>query len=245
MRNSGEDPTPDLLRLQVYLSRAGLGSRRSCEDLIREGRVQVNGEPAELGMKVRTDDDVVVDGRSINPLRLQWIALNKPTGYVTTRDDPSGRRTVYDLLPSDLHHLFHVGRLDRDSSGLLLLSNDGTTANRLLHPRYETIKEYRVDVAEPISEETIATLLSGVRLDDGLAAAVEADYVGRTHDGEYRLILHLAEGRNREVRRMMEAVGHPVVRLFRQSFGPIRIGRLKKGEWRRLSPAEIRTLRSG
>lgn len=234
------------VRLQVYLARSGHGSRRSSEDLIRKGRVQVNGEPAELGMKVDPEEDEIrLDGRVVNPRRLDWILLHKPRGYVTTRDDPEGRKTVYDLLPPELHHLFHVGRLDRDSSGALLLTNDGKLANRLLHPRYGTVKEYRVDVVGKPSPETIRRLREGVKLEDGLAQALSATPLGRV-DRErdiHRLILRLEEGRNREIRRMMEAVGHPVHRLFRSTFGPIGVKGLSVGKWRRLEQEELEKLR--
>jgi 23S rRNA pseudouridine2605 synthase len=232
------------LRLQAYLARAGVASRRGSEELIREGRVTVNGQAAELGMKVDPASDTVrVDRRVVSPLAMEWIALNKPRGYVTTRDDPGGRKTIYDLLPPELHHLFHVGRLDRDSSGLLLLTNDGDTANQLLHPRYGTLKEYRVDVEGRPDSATMRDIVEGVQLEDGVARAVTADVRAELDDGIYRLRIVLEEGRNREVRRMLEAVGHPVRRLFRISFGPIEVGRLKTGAWRRLTGAEVASLR--
>jgi 23S rRNA pseudouridine2605 synthase len=238
------EPSPaQLLRLQTFLSRAGVASRRAAEELISTGRVTVNGRTAELGSKVDPEKDHVrVDGRSVRLQRIRWIALHKPRGYVTTRDDPSGRKTVYDLLPEDAHHLFHVGRLDRDSSGLVLFTNDGETANRLLHPRYGTLKEYRADVEGRPSAATLERLVEGVELEDGTARAVSAELRGEVEPGIYRLIVVLQEGRNREVRRMLDAVGHPVRRLFRRSFGPIEIGRLKPGAWRELSPAEIESL---
>lgn len=229
--------------MQAYLARSGVASRRGAETLIEEGRVSVNGRPAELGMKVSVARDIVrVDHRVVEPRDVQWIALHKPRGYVTTRDDPSGRKTIYDLLPEGAHHLFHVGRLDRDSSGLLLLTNDGDAANRLLHPRYGTTKEYRVDVeGEPTNSE-LRKLVSGVELEDGVASAVTVELRGEIDPGIHRLLLVVREGRNREVRRMFEAIGHPVVRLFRRAFGPIGIGKLKVGAWRRLTPDEVATL---
>lgn len=232
------------LRLQAYLARAGVASRRGSEDLIREGRVRVNGEAAEIGSKVDPARDIVeVDGRIVRPNRTEWIALHKPKGYVTTRDDPSGRKTVYDLLPAEYHHLFHVGRLDRDSSGLLLLTNDGPGANRLLHPRYGITKEYIADVEGEPDLQTIRKLTKGIRLEDGIAQAVSADVREEVKPGIFRVRLVMQEGRRREVRRMLEAIGHPVRRLFRRTFGPVEIGRLGPGKWRLLTPEEIQRLR--
>ena len=232
------------LRLQVFLARAGLTSRRGGEDMIRDGRVRVNGEPAELGSKVMEGRDVVtVDGRRVALQKPEWIALHKPKGYVSTRDDPEGRRTVYDLLPAELHHLFHVGRLDRDSTGLLLLTNDGETANLLLHPRYGTTKEYLADVEGEPTPQTLRRLVRGVELEDGTAHAVSAQSLGEMDDGYFQIRLTMREGRRREVRRMLEAVGHRVRRLFRRTFGPIEVGRLRSGHWRYLTDGEIAELR--
>lgn len=231
------------VRLQAYLARAGLASRRGGEELIREGRVRVNGRIAELGSKVTPGQDVVeLDGRVVTPQRITWVALHKPRGYVSTRDDERGRKTVYELLPSDLHHLFHVGRLDRDSSGLLLLSNDGDLANRLLHPRYGTTKEYVADVEEEPTPEVLRQLVKGVRLEDGIAQALSAELGEELKEGIWRVRLVLQEGKRREVRRMLEAVGHRVHRLSRRRFGPIELGRLRPGAWRYLTPDEIRSL---
>jgi 23S rRNA pseudouridine2605 synthase len=214
--------------------------------MIRDGRVRVNGERAELGSKVMEGRDVVtVDGRRIALQKPEWIALHKPKGYVSTRDDPEGRRTVYDLLPAELHHLFHVGRLDRDSTGLLLLTNDGETANLVLHPRYGTTKEYLADVEGEPTPQTLRRLVRGVELEDGVAHAVSAQSLGEMDDGFFQIRLTMREGRRREVRRMLEAVGHPVRRLFRQTFGPIEVGKLRSGHWRYLTEGEIADLRRG
>jgi 23S rRNA pseudouridine2605 synthase len=219
-------------------------SRRGGEDLIRSGRVLVNGQLAELGSKVTPGVDVVtVDGRRVAQQESEWIALHKPKGYVSTRDDPEGRRTVYDLLPRNLHHLFHVGRLDRDSTGLLLMTNDGETANHLLHPRYGTTKEYLVDVEGEPDARTVRRLVTGVELEDGTAHALHAHLFGQLDDGLYRLRMTMREGRRREIRRMLDEVDHPVKRLFRRTFGPIEIGRLRSGDWRYLSDAEVDALR--
>lgn len=231
------------VRLQVFLARAGITSRRGGEEMIRAGRVRVNGRPAELGSRVAPGRDLVeLDGRRIGMQRTEWVAVHKPKGYVTTRDDPEGRRTVYDLIPDELHHLFHVGRLDRQSSGLLLLTNDGTAANRLLHPRYGTTKEYVASVEGEPDERTLRQLLKGVRLEDGIATAQRVDHLGPLDNGLHELRIVLQEGRNREVRRMLEAVGHPVKRLFRERFGPIEVGRLRSGRWRYLTEEEIAVL---
>lgn len=240
----GRESRGEELRLQAYLARAGIASRRASEEVIREGRVRVNGELAELGSKVTVGRDrVEVDGRVIALQPFEWVALHKPSGYVTTRDDPQGRRTVYDLLPPELHHLFHVGRLDRDSTGIILLTNEGEAANRLLHPRYGTTKEYLADVEGVPGDPELARLVQGVELDEGTARAVEAELLGDARGGGARVRVVLEEGRNREVRRMLEAIGHPVRSLYRRRFGPITVGRLKRGDWRRLTPDEVQRLR--
>ena len=234
------------VRLQAYLARAAVASRRASEELIRAGKVKVNGAVAEIGMSVDPAADVVeVEGRVITPQRIQWIAVHKPKGYVTTRDDPEGRKTVYDLLPDHLRHLFHVGRLDRDSSGLLLLTNDGAVANRLLHPRYGTTKEYWADVEGDPSAEDLRKLVRGVELEDGLARAESVTFRDEVKPGIFRLAVVMREGKRREVRRMLDGIGYPVRRLFRRRFGPIEIGRLAPGEWRYLNAEELETLGSG
>jgi 23S rRNA pseudouridine2605 synthase len=231
------------IRLQSFIARAGLASRRGGEEMIRVGRVLVNGKLAEIGQSVTPDDVVEVDGRVVRLQRIEWIALHKPKGYVTTRDDERGRKTVYQLIPDELHHLFHVGRLDRDSSGILLLTNDGEGANRLLHPRYETTKEYLVDVDGEPDVEELRRLVKGVQLEDGMAHAESVDLQDEVKEGIFRLRMVMQEGRNREVRRMMEALGYRVRRLFRRRFAGIEVGRLRPGEWRRLTPEEIQRLR--
>lgn len=237
-------PTTGPMRLHAFLARAGVASRRASEDLIRAGKVTVNGRTAQVGESVDPAVDAVrYAGRPVGLRPTEWIALHKPRGYVTTRDDPENRKTIYDLLPAELHHLFHVGRLDRDSSGLLLLTNDGDAANRLLHPRYGTTKEYRADIEGEPAGSALRELISGVVLEDGLAKAVSVQGKGMIGPGLYRVVIVLEEGRNREVRRMFEAVGHPVQRLYRRGFGPISIGRLAPGRWRHLTEAEIATLR--
>lgn len=236
---------PATVRLQKFLSQAGVASRRAAETLMQEGRVRVNGAPAtELGVKVDPERDVVeVDGRRIEPATPVWIALHKPRGYVTTRHDPEGRSTVYALLPAEHHTLFHVGRLDLDSEGLLLLTNDGDTAERLQHPRYEVERVYEVEIDGVLADPTHRLLLRGVELEDGPARVLALERLTTARGGRERWSVTLREGRNREVRRLFDAVGHRVQRLKRVRFGPIELGRLKSGEWRQLLPAEVARLR--
>ena len=232
------------IRLQSFIARAGLASRRGGEEMIRTGRVLVNGKLAEIGQTVTPEDVVEADGRVVRLQRIEWIALHKPKGYVTTRDDERGRKTVYELIPAELHHLFHVGRLDRESSGILLLTNDGDGANRLLHPRYETTKEYLVDVEGEPNQEEIRAMVKGVQLEDGMAHAESVTLQDEVKEGVFRLRVVMQEGRNREVRRMMETLGYRVMRLFRRRFASIEVGKLRPGEWRRLTPEEIQRFRS-
>jgi pseudouridine synthase len=215
------------IRLQKYLARAGVASRRACEELIAAGRVRVDGEAVlRPGTRVGPESVVEVDGRRVEPSSARWIALHKPPGYVCAREDPQGRPTVYDLLPAELRPLFHVGRLDIMSEGLLLLTNEGEAAHRLMHPSDLTVR-----------------LLAGVELEDGLAAADEARLdLGRGRRGA-TLQLELHEGRNREVRRMMKALGVKIRSLKRLALGPIELGRLRPGEWRDLSEEEVAALR--
>jgi 23S rRNA pseudouridine2605 synthase len=239
-------PPAEPVRLQVFLARAGVASRRASEELIRDGRVHVNGRPVtEQGTKVDPGTDrVVVDGKPVALRRPVWIALHKPRGYVTTRDDPSGRRTVYDLLPPDLHHLFHVGRLDRQSEGLLLLTNEGEVANRLLHPRYGIEKEYVATIEGAPTHDSLDALVGGVDVDGETLRADMVEVLPSTDREHSRLRLVLREGRYREVRRMLEAVGHPVAKLVRRRFGPILLGKLRRGEWRELTQQELAQLSS-
>lgn len=232
------------VRLQKLLSRAGLASRRRAEEWIRAGRVRVNGERVtELGVRVDPDTDrVEVDGRVVTLPAPAWIALHKPPGYVTTRHDPRGRPTIYDLLPAEHRGLFHVGRLDADSEGLLLLTNQGDVANRLLHPRYGVDRVYEADVAGHVSAATERRLLRGIELEDGVARARAVERRRVPTPGTTRLRITMRDGRKRIVRRMLAAAGHPVRRLVRLSHGPVRLGRLAPGAWRHLTPAEVAAL---
>ena len=224
------------MRLQKFLSQAGIASRRGAEDLIRAGRVAINEVPVtELGTRVDPDRDrVSVDGRSVRPRALEWLALHKPRGYVSTRHDPQGRRTIYDLVPPDAGRLFYVGRLDVDSEGLILLTNDGDTAHRMRHPSFEVERVYEADVSGDPDETAIGRLRTGVMLDDGFARVRAAERVAPA-----RVRLTLTEGRKREVRRLLAAVGYPVRRLVRVRYGPVQLGALPPGQWRRLRPDEI------
>ena len=225
-------------RLQKVLARAGYGSRRSCEELIASGRVAVNGETAELGRRVDLSRDVVsVDGAPVSTLPgLAHYLLNKPVGVITSVDDPQGRPTVVSLVPVE-PRVFPVGRLDADTEGLLVLTNDGELAQRLSHPSFGVEKEYLAEVRGVPGRAALRALRQGVDLDDGRTAPAR---VGVVAPGVLRLVIH--EGRNRQVRRMCEAVGHPVTRLVRTRIGPLRDPALAPGRWRRLTVAEVRAL---
>lgn len=223
-----------------------MASRRQAERWILQGRVSVNGQVVrELGTRVDdTSDDVVVDGKPVTLGERRWLMLNKAPGTLTTRRDPGGAPTVYDSLPSEHRELPYVGRLDRDTEGLLLFTNDGDSANALLHPSGEVEREYQVWVAVAPTDRTRSLLLSGIPLEDGPARAVA---VGSPQpDGEgVRFTLVIVEGRKREVRRMMRAVGHPVLRLRRVRFGDLVLDEsLEVGKWRTLEENEIQALKA-
>ncbi|MDH4169957.1 MAG: rRNA pseudouridine synthase [Acidimicrobiia bacterium] len=230
--------SPEGERLQKVLARLGVGSRRHCEDLIADGRVLVNGAPARLGQRIHdTTDRVEIDGVPV-PVRpdLVHYLLNKPAGVVTTAADPQGRPTVVQLVP-DEPRVFPVGRLDFETEGLLVLTNDGELTHRLTHPSFGVEKEYLAHVEGRPGRGALRALRQGVELDDGVTApatvaAIEPDVL--------RIVIH--EGRNRQVRRMCEAVGHPVRRLVRSRIGPLHDRTLAPGEWRRLSLDEVRQL---
>ncbi|HEX6757677.1 MAG TPA: pseudouridine synthase [Propionibacteriaceae bacterium] len=241
----------DGVRLQKVLAAAGIGSRRACEVLISEGRVEVNSEVVtEQGRRVDPEHDVIrVDGARIPPPRRhRYLVVNKPRGVVATMDDPEGRRTIADLLaePADRRtarslkneRLFHVGRLDIDSEGLLVLTNDGEFAHRLAHPSYQVPKTYVVEVTGVLSEQTVRRLRRGIILDDGPVRPSSVKIISSAGD-KTLLKITLQEGRNRIVRRTMEAVGHPVRRLTRIGIGPVRLGNLKVGEYRELTREEL------
>ena len=225
-------------RLQKVLASTGWGSRRVCEELIAEGRVTVNGEVAVLGRRVDADHDLIeVDGAPVGVRPgLVYYLLNKPAGVVTTAKDTHGRKTVVDLVPSE-PRVFPVGRLDADTEGLLLLTNDGDITHRITHPSHGVEKEYLVHVKGRLTPGELRRLREGVELDDGMTAPADAS---QPSPGIIRLTIH--EGRNRQVRRMCDAIGHPVLRLVRTRVGPITDRSLRPGDWRELSTGERRAL---
>ena len=236
-------------RLQKILSAAGVASRRAAEVLIQEGRVTVNGAiVTRLGSRADpSGDDIRVDGRRVSvSKRRRYLLLYKPRGYVTTRHDPQGRRTVLDLLARIPEYVYPVGRLDYDSEGLLIATNDGDLAARLTHPRYDVERVYEARVRGVPKSDALGRLRRGVTLDGKRTAPASARLVGakRTGAGDQAVIvMSIREGRSRQVRRMCQAVGHPVVRLRRVRIGPIKDARLKPGQVRELSPKEVAALR--
>ncbi len=227
------------MRLNAYLARAGVASRRAADELIKAGRVRVNGEPGQLNTFVRSHDRVEVDGKPVALQSLAYILLNKPVGVVTTARDPQGRRTVVDLVPSATR-VVPVGRLDADTTGALLLTNDGLLAHRLAHPRYGVEKVYEAEVEGEPEDAALQDLRDGVELEDGTTAPAR---VRRISPSRIELAIH--EGRNRQVRRMLEAVGHPVVRLHRSRYAGLEVVGLEPGAWRELEPHEVERLRTG
>ncbi len=225
------------MRLNAYLARAGVASRRAADELIKAGRVTVNGEPGQLNTFVERLDRVAVDGEDVSAQRLAYVLLHKPAGTVTTARDPQGRPTVVELV--DLpERVVPVGRLDADATGALLLTNDGPLAHRLAHPRYLVDKVYEAEVDGTPNAESLRRLRGGIELEDGVTAPARVRLLG---PGVLELVLH--EGRNHQVKRMCEAVGHPVRRLHRSAYAGIGLGGLAQGEWRELSAAEVARLR--
>ena len=225
------------MRLNAFLARAGVASRRRADELIRAGRVRVNGAPGELSTVVGRHDVVEVDGARVQRQRLAHVLLHKPAGVVTTARDPQGRRTVVDLVPEE-PRVVPVGRLDVDTTGALLLTNDGDLAHRLAHPRYGVSKVYEAEVEGTPSPEALARLRGGVELDDGLTAPAGARRLGA---GRIELTLH--EGRKHQVKRMCEAVGHPVRHLHRSRYAGLDLAGLGSGESRELTTDEVAALR--
>lgn len=232
------------VRLQKVLAAAGLASRRGSEILIEEGRVEVNGKVVmEQGMRVDPEKDHIrVDGSRVPPARHHaYLVLNKPRGVVSTMDDPEGRPTLADYLPRRKDRLFHVGRLDTDTEGLILLTNDGDFAHRMAHPSYRVPKTYLAEVAGGVDNKTLKRLEKGLTLEDGPIRPDRVRLVSRTETRSL-VQVRLHEGRNRVVRRMMDSVGHPVDRLSRIAIGPVRLGQLKPGESRDLTRDELGAL---
>jgi 23S rRNA pseudouridine2605 synthase len=226
------------VRLNAFLARSGVASRRRADDLIRAGRVRVNGAPGQLNTVVGRHDIVEVDERRVQLQALAYVLLHKPAGVVTTARDPQRRATVVELVPAE-PRVVPVGRLDADTTGALLLTNDGDLAHRLAHPRYGVPKVYEADVEGRPSADALARLRDGVELEDGVTAPAEVRRLGPS-----RIELTLHEGRNRQVRRMCEAVGHPVLRLHRSRYAGLRLGKLEPGGWRELTKKEVSELRT-
>ena len=224
------------MRLNAYLARAGVASRRGADELIKAGRVSVNGEPGALNTIVRRGDRIELDGVEVLPQRLAYVLLHKPVGTVTTARDPQGRATVVELVELP-ERVVPVGRLDVDTTGALLLTNDGPLAHRLAHPRYGVEKVYEAEVEGEPDEHALERLRTGVKLEDGQTAPARASLLAPS-----TLELTLHEGRNRQVKRMCEAVGHPVRRLHRSRYAGLTLEGLEPGRWRELEPSEVKSL---
>ena len=233
------------VRVQKYISQSGAASRRQAEVMIGEGRVEINGRRVTTpGARVVPGTDTVsLDGRVVRPAPRRWVVFHKPTGVLCTRSDPHGGRTVYDLLPDGLAGLRYLGRLDRDTSGLLLLTNEGDLAAALAHPSGQVEREYLARVAGRIPARALKRLKRGVELEDGLARPRRVRRVELGND-RWGVTLVLTEGRKREVRRLLEAVGYPVSALVRTRFGPFRLGGLKMGGWRPAHASELAAARA-
>jgi 23S rRNA pseudouridine2605 synthase len=227
------------MRLNAFLARAGVASRRRADELIKAGRVTVNGEPGQLNTVVRAHDRVEVDGRAVARQPLSYVLLHKPSGVVTTASDPQGRPTVVELVPAE-PRVVPVGRLDADTTGALLLTNDGQLAHHLAHPRYGVEKTYIADVEGDPDEDALEALRTGVDLEDGRTAPARARRLG---PGRVELVLH--EGRKHQARRMLAAVGYPVRRLHRSAYAGLTLEGLEPAGWRLLEPSEVELLRAG
>jgi 23S rRNA pseudouridine2605 synthase len=226
------------MRLNAYLARAGVASRRGADELIRAGRVRVNGEVAGLATFVEPRDTVEVDDSPIEPEPLTYVLLHKPAGVVTTARDPQGRSTVVGLVGHE-RRVVPVGRLDADTTGALLLTNDGPLAHRLMHPRYEVDKVYEAEVEGEPSDEALVQLAEGVELEDGMTSPAKVDRLGPS-----RVELTIHEGRKHQVKRMLQAVGYPVRRLHRSRYAGLTLDGLEPGEWRELTREEVASLRT-
>src|SRR2546427_1725201 len=228
----------DAMRLNAYLARAGIASRRGSDDLIKAGRVRVNDATGELNTYVHPGDRVEVDGKQVTEQALRYVLLHKPAGTVTTARDPHGRPTVVELVKEIPERVVPVGRLDADTTGALLLTNDGPLAHRLAHPKYGVEKVYEAEIEGEPDERDLERLRQGVELDDGLTAPAQARLLGPS---TIELTLH--EGRKHQVKRMCEAVGHPVRRLHRARYAGLTLEGLEPGAWRELEPSEVDRLR--
>ena len=237
-----EGESPGEHRLQKILASVGFGSRRQCEELIEQRRVEVNGTVAKLGSKVDpVRDEIKVDGERLKSAKPVYLALFKPKGYLCTNSDQQGRVRAIELVPDSFGRLFLIGRLDKDSEGLILLTNDGALSERLTHPKYGVPKVYRVQVAGELTEEGIRQLREGVHLAEGFAKVANVVIKGR-HKQSTILEMTLTEGMNREVRRLLARIGHKVLTLIRIAVGPVKLGKMTPGEWRKLTQSEVERL---
>ena len=227
------------MRLNRYLALCGLGSRRACEEVILGGGVRINGRPVrELATVVNLDDTVVARGRVVRPAQSRYVVLHKPSGCLSSRQSQGGKSTVYDLIPRDAANLPHVGRLDAESEGLLLLSNDGALAQAITHPSRHVEKEYEVILDRTFDAQLVPKLLKGIYLEEGRAKAAHVHI-----EGGNKLRVVLTQGINRQIRRMFAALGYKVKRLTRTRLGPLKLGRLPRGAWRELTVREVESLR--
>lgn len=229
------------MRVHRALAQAGVASRRAAEKLVAEGRVTVNGDIAVVGQVVRDSDVIALDGRRVQAEPIRTYMLNKPMGVVSTASDPEGRPTVLDGLPDDVR-LYPIGRLDIDTTGLLLITNDGDLAHRLMHPRSKVPKTYEALVDGRVSSTSVRALRNGIELDDGPTQPARVEVLDRQAPGGTWLRIEITEGRNRQVRRMCEALGHRVRRLVRTRYGGLGLGRLQRREHRLLTSAELARL---
>jgi len=224
------------MRLNAFLAKAGITSRRGADELIIAGRVKVNGSAGRLNSEVNDSDKVSLDGRQVKMRKSRYILLNKPAGYITSLKDPEGRQKVTDLVDIE-ERVVPVGRLDYNTSGALLMTNDGMLSHRLMHPSFEINKVYEADVQGTITDELLNKLSNGIKLEDGMTAPAKARKIS---NDKIELVIH--EGRKRQVRRMLAAVGLQVVKLHRPKYGPLDLSGLKPGEWRDLTEAELKLL---
>ena len=232
------------MRINKYIASSGFCSRRKADELIGAGRVQVNGKTVTLlGYEIRTKDKVAIDGKTLRMMKLEYYRFYKPTGYITTSDDEKGRKTIYDILPDELKHLKPVGRLDKDSSGLLILTNDGNLVYELTHPSVKVAKVYRVTVDAFLKVEDLEKLAKGIEIEKGKIAYCDCEIIERTKN-ETLLEVTLYQGLNRQIRKMIEHIGHNVVHLKRIRHATIDLVGLKKGQYKPIKPKQIKELKT-
>ena len=232
------------MRINKYIASSGFCSRRKADELIEAGRVQVNGKTVTLlGYEIRTKDKVAIDGKTLRMMKLEYYRFYKPTGYITTSDDEKGRKTIYDILPDELKHLKPVGRLDKDSSGLLILTNDGNLVYELTHPSIKVAKVYRVTVDAFLKVEDLEKLAKGIEIEKGKIAYCDCEIIERTKN-ETLLEVTLYQGLNRQIRKMIEYIGHNVVHLKRIRHATIDLVGLKKGQYKPIKPKQIKELKT-